>query len=90
MSGGMSIRPLPMVNLDEEDEGVRRPSRSEVLHKMGNMAVPDNSEHIENLHNDQPKDKPEPKAKPLESLSKMYEEEDKKKVIPRTPGIGGY
>jgi hypothetical protein len=82
MSGGASFTPL--LNVDEEENAVY----SQALRKKSMLANGDNSQYIEQLHSDQEKKSPAvmPKKKPLESLSKLYSEEEEN---PPTKVTGG-
>ena len=75
MSGGATLTPLP--NIDEEENAY-----SAALRKKSMLVDGDNSQHIEQLHSDQEKKAPtkaQPKKKPLEPLSKFYEDEDEER-----------
>lgn len=86
MAGGASIRPLPQYRPEDDDQ--QQNIRSRALQRS--TMVPDNSEHIQQLHAPQEKKKEQDK-KPLEGLKKKYlEDEDEYPVIPPTDTLGGY
>jgi len=96
MSGGSSIKPLPNV-MSEDDE---RQLQAEAMRRMGNL-VPDNSQHIEGLHDKKasptstpapvPEAAPKPGDKMASFFDKKKEEEDEDgKPVPPTPVYGGH